>query len=85
MEELPVEARTDTAQPASESAESLLPEDLDEEIIEVFFEEADEILESMDQSANDWAKEPVNHVQWPFHSSAVPWQSKSILCDIMPF
>ena len=41
---------------------TLGPEDLDEEIIGVFFEEADEILEVLDQSIHEWSDEVDNRL-----------------------
>lgn len=41
---------------------ALLPEDLDEEILEVFFEEADEILESLDENVHQWTSETGNRL-----------------------
>ncbi|MCZ6459788.1 MAG: chemotaxis protein CheW, partial [Gammaproteobacteria bacterium] len=38
----------------------LLSEDFDEEIIEIFFEEADEILESLEENIHQWSSEPAN-------------------------
>lgn len=38
----------------------LLPEDFDDEIIEIFFEEADEILENLDENIHAWSSEPEN-------------------------
>jgi len=66
-QELAAEARNDPPAPipeavSGEPTESLVPDDIDEEIIDIFFEEADELLENMDQSAHDWAKEPVNRL-----------------------
>jgi chemosensory pili system protein ChpA (sensor histidine kinase/response regulator) len=40
----------------------LLPEEVDEEIIEVFFEEADEILESLEENIHQWSSEPENRI-----------------------
>jgi len=40
----------------------LLPDDLDEEIVEVFFEEADEILEQLDENVHQWVGEPGNRL-----------------------
>jgi chemosensory pili system protein ChpA (sensor histidine kinase/response regulator) len=41
---------------------ALLPEDLDEEILEVFFEEADEILEALDENVHQWTSESGNRL-----------------------
>jgi chemosensory pili system protein ChpA (sensor histidine kinase/response regulator) len=40
----------------------LLPEEVDDEIIEVFFEEADEILESLEENIHRWSSEPDNRL-----------------------
>jgi chemosensory pili system protein ChpA (sensor histidine kinase/response regulator) len=60
----PAERRGDAA--SGEMAPALppgmLPEDLDEEIVEVFFEEADEILEQLDENVHQWAREPGNRL-----------------------
>jgi len=48
------------AQAESAVAAELLPDEIDEEIIEVFFEEAEEILESLDESLHQWQGEPEN-------------------------
>ncbi|MEM8767649.1 MAG: Hpt domain-containing protein, partial [Pseudomonadota bacterium] len=40
----------------------LLPEEVDEEIIEVFFEEADEILEGLEENIHRWSSEPDNRL-----------------------
>jgi chemosensory pili system protein ChpA (sensor histidine kinase/response regulator) len=40
----------------------LLPEDIDDEIIEVFFEEADEILEALEENIHQWSSEPDNRL-----------------------
>jgi len=42
------------------AAAEAVGEDVDPEIIEVFFEEADELLEALDQGINDWSEEPDN-------------------------
>ena len=51
---------------ASESValadETLLPDDVDHEILEIFFEEADELLEAIDQGCQDWMGEQDNRV-----------------------
>jgi len=39
-----------------------LPPDVDREILEIFFEEADELLEAMDHSTHEWLKMPDNTV-----------------------
>jgi len=39
-----------------------LPEDIDREIVDIYFEEADELIESMDQSVNDWETERENEL-----------------------
>jgi chemosensory pili system protein ChpA (sensor histidine kinase/response regulator) len=41
---------------------SLLPEEVDEDIIGIFFEEAEEILESLDNSIHEWTGEPDNRL-----------------------
>jgi chemosensory pili system protein ChpA (sensor histidine kinase/response regulator) len=40
----------------------LLPEEVDDEIIEVFFEEADEILEALEENIHQWSSEPDNRL-----------------------
>ncbi|HEY5647364.1 MAG TPA: response regulator, partial [Pseudomonadales bacterium] len=40
----------------------LLPEEVDDEIIEVFFEEADEILEGLEENIHRWSSEPDNRL-----------------------
>lgn len=40
----------------------LLPEEVDDEIIEVFFEEADEILEALEENIHQWSSEPENRL-----------------------
>ena len=40
----------------------LLPDDFDEEIIEIFFEEADEILENLEKNIHQWSSEPANRL-----------------------
>jgi chemosensory pili system protein ChpA (sensor histidine kinase/response regulator) len=40
----------------------LLPEEVDDEIIEVFFEEADEILEGLEENIHEWSSEPDNRL-----------------------
>ena len=45
-----------------EEIADLLPEDLDSEIIEVFFEEADELLEALESSIEQWKSEPDNRL-----------------------
>jgi len=57
--------RRDAAAPAGAAPAlppGMLPEDLDEEIVEVFFEEADEILEQLDENVHQWAREPGNRL-----------------------
>ncbi len=39
-----------------------LPPDADHEILEIFFEEADELLEAIDQSVHEWLGMPDNRV-----------------------
>ncbi len=41
---------------------ALLPEEVDEDIIGIFFEEAEEILESLDNSIHEWTGEPENRL-----------------------
>ncbi|TNF88587.1 MAG: hypothetical protein EP301_04615, partial [Gammaproteobacteria bacterium] len=40
----------------------LLPEEVDDEIIEVFFEEAAEILEALEENIHQWSSEPDNRL-----------------------
>ncbi|MBK80685.1 MAG: hypothetical protein CMQ43_07185 [Gammaproteobacteria bacterium] len=47
---------------ASAADADLVPEDVDADIIEVFFEEADELLEALDQGISDWQSEPDNRL-----------------------
>tara|TARA_A100001037_G_scaffold42772_1_gene33757 strand:+ start:18955 stop:24762 length:5808 start_codon:yes stop_codon:yes gene_type:complete len=42
--------------------QSLIPEDLDEEIVGIFFEEADEILEVLEQNIHEWSGERNNRL-----------------------
>ncbi len=51
-----------SVEPEAFSAEELLPEDTDYEILSIFFEEGDELLEAIDQSIHDWSAEPDNNV-----------------------
>ena len=51
-----------STQPLDPAIAALLPDDLDEEIVEVFFEEADEILEALDENVHQWAREPGNRL-----------------------
>jgi HPt (histidine-containing phosphotransfer) domain-containing protein len=39
-----------------------LPSDADHEILEIFFEEADELLEAIDQSVHEWLETPDNRI-----------------------
>ncbi len=39
-----------------------LPADADHEILEIFFEEAEELLEAIDQSVHDWSEAPENRI-----------------------
>ncbi len=39
-----------------------LPPDADHEILEIFFEEADELLEAIDQSVHEWLETPDNRI-----------------------
>jgi chemosensory pili system protein ChpA (sensor histidine kinase/response regulator) len=53
------EALSDQAEPAAEQQNvarraRTLPDDVDEEILEIFFEEADELLESIDHGVHEW-------------------------------
>ncbi|MGE0625176.1 MAG: Hpt domain-containing protein [Pseudomonadales bacterium] len=53
------------AVPAAATADAvaeLLPEEVDDEIIEVFFEEADEILEGLEENIHRWSSEPDNRL-----------------------
>ncbi|MBV1906478.1 MAG: Hpt domain-containing protein, partial [Pseudomonadales bacterium] len=52
----------DLAADASEHESLDIPEDLDAEIIEIFFEEADELVETMDQSVNEWVLDSANEM-----------------------
>lgn len=74
-EELAAEDAGLPAEPPAEAAEaevagqaaslpiaSLLPEEVDEDIIGIFFEEAEEILETLDNSIHEWAGEPDNRL-----------------------
>jgi chemosensory pili system protein ChpA (sensor histidine kinase/response regulator) len=45
---------------ATRFAGDFLPDDVDPELIGVFFEEADELLEVLEQSINDWSGAPAN-------------------------
>ncbi len=38
----------------------LIPEEIDTEIIEIFFEEADEIMEKIDHNIHEWSQAPTN-------------------------
>ncbi len=65
--DLDVKAEAVSETPLSDSQEHddidlKLLDDLDTEIVEIFFEEADELLESMEQSLNDWANERGNEL-----------------------
>ncbi|MEQ9006093.1 MAG: Hpt domain-containing protein, partial [Pseudomonadales bacterium] len=51
-----------TVASAQDADAVVLPEEIDADIIGVFFEEADELLEAMDQSINDWSGEPANRL-----------------------
>ncbi|MCZ6640954.1 MAG: Hpt domain-containing protein [Gammaproteobacteria bacterium] len=63
-----VSADVEQIEPVSEVAEvlqgisdaELIPEDIDTEIIDIFFEEADEIMEKVDHNVQEWAEEPTN-------------------------
>jgi len=43
-------------------SDAALPEDVDPEILEIFFEESDELLETIDHSIHDWLAEKDNRV-----------------------
>jgi len=62
-----IPADTDILVQEHDSVESIdqyddLPGDLDLEIVEIYFEEADELIESMDLSVNDWDAERDNEL-----------------------
>jgi chemosensory pili system protein ChpA (sensor histidine kinase/response regulator) len=46
---------------ASDSADSSEDESVDAEVLEIFLEEATEILDQLEQLLSDWHKEPANH------------------------
>ena len=54
----------DAPKPASTAARApvTLPPDVDTEILEIFFEEAEELLEAIDQSVHEWRAAPDNQV-----------------------
>jgi chemosensory pili system protein ChpA (sensor histidine kinase/response regulator) len=61
------ETLSDRAEPAAEHQNVArraprLPDDVDEEILEIFFEEADELLESIDQGVHEWFEARDNRV-----------------------
>ena len=61
------ETLSDQAEPAAEHQNVArraprLPDDVDEEILEIFFEEADELLESIDQGVHEWFEARDNRV-----------------------
>ncbi len=47
---------------SADAVAELLPEEVDDEIIEVFFEEADEILEGLEENIHRWSSEPDNRL-----------------------
>ena len=54
---------TESVLQVNEPADAIdLPEDLDTEIVDIYFEEADELIESMEQSVNDWDTERQNEL-----------------------
>ncbi|MCB1684151.1 MAG: Hpt domain-containing protein, partial [Pseudomonadales bacterium] len=62
QEELQARQQAASPPPSSGASEDLLPDDLDAEIIEVFFEEADELLEALEADIDQWKSEPENRV-----------------------
>ena len=57
------ESQTTAAQPElSDEIADLLPEDLDSEIIDVFFEEAEELLEALEGNIDQWKSAPDNRL-----------------------
>ena len=59
---------------AMETAQAIvIPDDVDPEVLEIFYEEADELLESIDQSIQDWlqhrtSREPVDALLRALHT-----------------
>ncbi|MDF0751763.1 Hpt domain-containing protein [Marinobacter sp. 71-i] len=49
------------AKPAAEAGDSASGESVDAEVLEIFLEEAGEILDQLEQLLDDWSKDPANH------------------------
>ena len=52
---------TEPDEPADESAATSEEESVDAEVLEIFLEEASEILDQLEQLLGDWQKDPANH------------------------
>lgn len=57
----PVNADSDDATGAKATAANLPEDDVDLDLLPIFIEEAEELLESIDQSILDWSGKPIDH------------------------